>query len=151
MNIASRPSRFLATRLLARVLACAVVLVVCSQFEAAQASIVVHELPDFTVDEIDAERESDSANSSAPANQPSEQPETPPEPFIAYFAIHFDGTSSNSSSSSGNNFSSSNSSAISSSCSVPLAHDLAGWLSGERRLLLPMPLCNDLLRPPQAC
>ena len=155
MNIEHRQPRFSLTRLLARLVVCVGMLVVFSQFQSVRASIIVPEWPEFTFEDLVAEEESHGGATSSPAPAepaPEEQPEHSIDALIAMADSVAPLTGANSSSSSSSSTSSNSSStlAINGDNAVSPDLDLADWLSGECRLSIPMPLGNDLLRPPQA-
>ncbi|QEG36014.1 hypothetical protein [Bythopirellula goksoeyrii] len=128
------------------ILPCLAVLLLFSA-EAAEASIMRPEMPEFKFEEIASD-----LGTSAPADP---SPESPAEPSLAEFVIHHalgsSGGSSSSSSSSPSPTSSSNSTLAINSLTVSSLADLSltGWVCGEQRFSLPIPPGNDLLKPPQ--
>lgn len=113
--------------------------------ESSQASLVCPGLPEFKMEEA--------SSSCAPAKS---EPATPPENSQPeHVTVHALGTSggstSGTSSSSSTGASGSSTVAIDSVTANSLADlALSGWVASELRFSLPMPLGNDLLRPPQA-
>jgi len=122
----------------------------------AEASIVLPEAPEFVLEDISTSSEcGSSCSSSQGSNRPAG--DSAQEGFIQLVeeltkeALVPGGGSSSSSSTSTGGTSGTSASALS-SASAHLINEpgVAGWLSGERRISLPGPIGNDLLRPPQA-
>ena len=119
----------------------------------ATASLILPQIPEFTLKDLAAPQAAGAAQSSrlAPARQPAETvPEQPPAPFSVDNAFT-PGGSSTGSSTSGSGTSGVSVSALAIGAAVVMSEPtLAGWISGEHRLALPMPPGNNLLRPPRA-
>lgn len=112
---------------------------------AAQASLIGPGLPEFVMEE--------GTSSCAPADSAPSTPKEQPAP--EHVQVHVFGTSSGSTSgtSSGPSVGSGGASSVAlRSADAGSLADLAfmGWVASELRFSLPEPLCNDLLRPPQA-
>lgn len=133
--------------------ACLVLTALCGGWTtSAEASIMMSKAPEFVLDEGAGGSASEGANrsESVPVNPPGDQgPAHASELFGDPATLPGSAPSGNSSSSGSGT---GGSSPTATACLVAVLAsdpDLAGWVSGPACLSLPMPLDNDLLRPPR--